>query len=149
MVSTFAGLRPLLAGRAQTPSETSREHTIAAGSDRTVVVAGGKLTTLRRMGEETVDVVAELLRASGLERAVAPCTTRTRPLPGAARSSAGQVLDGQTTDVQARLSCYGGRAAAVLELAKLAASSPDGSIQVCRISGPRCCTPRDSNRRGG
>jgi len=120
VVSTFAGLRPLLAGHAQTPSETSREHTIAAAPDRTVIVAGGKLTTLRRMGEETVDVVVEMLRASGLERALAPCTTGTRPLPGAAGDPGvpSQLLEDQPTDLRIRLSCYGGRAAAVLELAR-------------------------------
>jgi glycerol-3-phosphate dehydrogenase len=115
VVSTFAGLRPLLAGRAQTPSETSREHTIAAAPDRIVVVAGGKLTTLRRMGEETVDLVAELLRGAGLERALAPCTTATRPLPGGGAPA--PALDGHPPDVQARLACYGDRAGAVVALA--------------------------------
>ncbi|HXU64901.1 MAG TPA: glycerol-3-phosphate dehydrogenase/oxidase [Polyangia bacterium] len=85
VLSTFAGLRPLLSGRGQTPSETSREHTITACPDRTVVVAGGKLTTLRRMGEETVDRLVEMLRNAGLERPLAPCTTTHRPLPGADR----------------------------------------------------------------
>lgn len=85
VISTFAGLRPLLSARAQTPSETSREHTISAGVDRTVVVAGGKLTTLRRMGEETVDRLVEMLRNAGLERPLAACTTAHRPLPGADR----------------------------------------------------------------
>ncbi len=87
VISTFAGLRPLLSGRAQTPSETSREHTISARADGTVVVAGGKLTTLRRMAEETVDRVADILRAAGLERRLAPCTTSHRPLPGADREA--------------------------------------------------------------
>ena len=53
VVSTYAGLRPLLAGNAHTPSETSREHEISRGADGVVVVAGGKLTTPRRMAEET------------------------------------------------------------------------------------------------
>src|SRR6185295_19818664 len=44
--------------------------------------AGGKLTTFRRMAEETTDVLVELLRDRGLERAIGPCLTRTRPLPG-------------------------------------------------------------------
>jgi glycerol-3-phosphate dehydrogenase len=87
VVSTFAGLRPLLSGRGQTPSETSREHTISAGPDGTVVVAGGKLTTLRRMAEETVDRVVEILRGAGLERPLAPCTTSHRPLPGTDRQA--------------------------------------------------------------
>ena len=82
VVSTYAGLRPLLAGNAHTPSETSREHDISRTADGIVVVAGGKLTTLRRMAEETVDVAIEILRAAGLEQPFAPCQTRTRPLPG-------------------------------------------------------------------
>ena len=114
VVSTFAGLRPLLSGRGQTPSETSREHTIAPLPDRTVVVAGGKLTTLRRMAEETVDVVVDMLRAAGLERALAPCTTGQRPLPG---GGAPPDLTTQRPDVAARLATYGSRASAVLALA--------------------------------
>jgi glycerol-3-phosphate dehydrogenase len=115
VVSTFAGLRPLLTGRGQTPSETSREHTIAPSSDRTVVVAGGKLTTLRRMAEETVDVIVEMLRAAGLERPLAPCSTAERLLPG---GGAPPDLTSQAPDVGGRLACYGGRAPAVLALAE-------------------------------
>ncbi len=92
VISTFAGLRPLLSGRGQTPSETSREHTIVASPDWTVVVAGGKLTTLRRMAEETVDRLVEILRSAGLERALAPCTTSHRPLPGQGREAEIQSL---------------------------------------------------------
>ncbi len=113
VISTFAGLRPLLSGRGQTPSETSREHTIAAASDRTVVVAGGKLTTLRRMAEETVDVVVDMLHGAGLERPLAPCSTRERPLPGAGPPPD---LSAQPADVGARLACYGTRARDVLAL---------------------------------
>jgi glycerol-3-phosphate dehydrogenase len=115
VVSTFAGLRPLLSGRGQTPSETSREHTIAPGPDRTVVVAGGKLTTLRGMAEETVDVVVDMLRASGMERPVPPCSTAERPLPGAGELPD---LSAHPPDVRARLACYGARAPAVLALAQ-------------------------------
>ena len=78
VVSTYAGLRPLLAGNAHTPSETSREHDISRTIDGIVVVAGGKLTTLRRMAEETVDLVVETLRAAGVERPFAPCASATR-----------------------------------------------------------------------
>ena len=61
VLSTYAALRPLLATGAHTPSETSREHEIARAADGLLVIAGGKLTTLRRMGEEAVDRVVEAL----------------------------------------------------------------------------------------
>jgi glycerol-3-phosphate dehydrogenase len=85
VLSTTAGLRPLIATPAtstDTPSQTSREHEIIREPDGLVTIAGGKLTTLRRMGEQVVDVVAEILRDKGREEPVGPCVTATRPLPG-------------------------------------------------------------------
>jgi glycerol-3-phosphate dehydrogenase len=83
VVSTYAGLRPLLGTAAGSPSATSREHDIRRGADGLISVVGGKLTTLRRMGEQAVDAAVESLRAAGLERAISPSTTAERPLPGA------------------------------------------------------------------
>jgi glycerol-3-phosphate dehydrogenase len=84
VLSTTAGLRPLIApsSSANTPSQTSREHEILREPDGLVTIVGGKLTTLRRMGEQVVDVVAEILRDKGREEPVGPCVTGTRPLPG-------------------------------------------------------------------
>ena len=69
---------------AHTPSETSREHDIVRAPDGVIVVAGGKLTTLRRMGEADSRRRAVALAArAGFERRLAPCATaRTRPCPG-------------------------------------------------------------------
>ena len=118
VVSTFAGLRPLLAGNAHTPSETSREHEISRTTDGIVVVAGGKLTTLRRMAEETVDLAVETLRAAGVERPFASCTTATRPLPGAGPLSDALAAPGLPADVTTRLGdAYGQRADRVLAIA--------------------------------
>src|SRR5450631_339067 len=118
VVSTYAGLRPLLAGDAHTPSETSREHEISRTTDGIVVVAGGKLTTLRQMAEETVDLVVETLRAAGVERAFAPCTTATRPLPGAGSLPDALAAPNFPSDVTTRLGgAYGAHADRVLEIA--------------------------------
>src|SRR6185369_3606597 len=65
VLSTYAALRPLLATSAHTPSETAREHEIARAADGLLLIAGGKLTTLRRMGEEAVDRAVEALQAAG------------------------------------------------------------------------------------
>ncbi len=116
IVSTFAGLRPLLAGNANTPSETSREHEIVRTPDGLVVVAGGKLTTLRRMAEETTDVVIEALRSAGVERAFRSCETRTRPLPGGGPLPETLAAPQHPPDVAVRLGAYGSRAGRVLAL---------------------------------
>ncbi len=118
VLATYAGLRPLLASTASSPSDTSREHEIWADRHGLVTVAGGKLTTMRRMAEAAVDRVVDLLHARGLEKAAGPCRTRTRPLPGAATSPPsldGAHLDG---DVRAHLlASFGCRAGDVLAVA--------------------------------
>jgi glycerol-3-phosphate dehydrogenase len=118
VVSTYAGLRPLLAGNAHTPSETSREHEISRTTDGIVVVAGGKLTTLRRMAEEAVDLAVETLRAGGVERTLAPCATATRPLPGAGPLPEALAAPGLPPDVTTHLAgAYGTRADRLLAIA--------------------------------
>jgi glycerol-3-phosphate dehydrogenase len=82
VLATTAGLRPLIATSADTPSQTSREHEILREPDGLITIVGGKLTTMRRMGEQVVDVVAEILRDKGREEPIGPCVTATRPLPG-------------------------------------------------------------------
>ena len=118
MLSTFAALRPLLATSAHTPSETSREHEIARAANGLLVIAGGKLTTLRRMGEDAVDRSIEALHAAGLERALDRCVTGDRPLPGGGPPPASLAQAGLPPDVTARLAAaYGGRAELVARLA--------------------------------
>ncbi|HEX4405976.1 MAG TPA: glycerol-3-phosphate dehydrogenase/oxidase [Polyangia bacterium] len=82
VLATTAGLRPLMATSASTPSQTSREHELIHEPDGLLTIVGGKLTTLRRMGEDVVDDVVEVLRNKGREEPVGPCVTETRPLPG-------------------------------------------------------------------
>lgn len=82
VVSTYAGLRPLVAVPAHTASATSREHELLVEPDGLLTVVGGKLTTYRRMAEQAVDRVVELSRDRGYEGALAPCSTHRRPLPG-------------------------------------------------------------------
>ena len=82
VVSTFAGLRPLVATAAHSTSATSREHEIVIEPDGLLTVVGGKLTTFRRMAAVSVDKAVEYLRDHGHEAAIGPCVTATRPLPG-------------------------------------------------------------------
>jgi len=93
IVATWAGVRPLVAPRPAPggdpgdvdESSVSREHTIQDSGDGVITVAGGKLTTYRRMAQEVVDLAARGLRAEGRlgrEALTHPPTDR-HPLPGA------------------------------------------------------------------
>ncbi len=65
VLSVFAGIRPLV--RADAGSDTaslSRDHTLLVESSGLVTIAGGKWTTYRKMGEDTVTAAAQV---AGLE----------------------------------------------------------------------------------
>ena len=75
VVSSWAGLRPLIANPNGSPSDISRSHEIRSPEPGWFDVTGGKLTTYRRMAEQTVDQILRQLR-----REAAPCRTRSEPL---------------------------------------------------------------------
>ncbi len=81
VISTWAGLRPLLANPNGTPSDISRSHEIHNPEPGWWDVAGGKLTTYRLMAEQTVDqIVKSLKKLNGLQRKIVPCRTADEPL---------------------------------------------------------------------
>lgn len=80
VVSTFAGLRPLLAQTGKSVSKTSREYAIWTTPAGLVTIAGGKLTTYRSMAEELVNLVAQRLRAQFGIVAKNPCLTARTPI---------------------------------------------------------------------
>ncbi len=83
VVATWAGLRPLIASSGTT-SSVSREHEIHVDSDGLLTIAGGKLTTYRKMSGELVDRAVALLRLTGAVQApLAEAYTARQPLPGA------------------------------------------------------------------
>src|SRR5438094_1533327 len=80
VTGTWAGLRPLLHEEGKRPSEISRKDEIMVDAATGLVsIAGGKLTTYRRMAERVVDLVCERLGHR------APCRTDGVPLPGGER----------------------------------------------------------------
>ncbi len=84
VISTWAGLRPLIAAPPNVDeSEISREHEVFSKSDGLVIIAGGKLTTYRRMAAEAVHKTLELLGELGETVEVTRARTKNRPLPGA------------------------------------------------------------------
>ena len=84
VIATWAGLRPLIAAPPNVDeSEISREHEVFTRNDGLVIIAGGKLTTYRRMAREAVDDTLKLMTELGETVEVTRATTKTRPLPGA------------------------------------------------------------------
>jgi glycerol-3-phosphate dehydrogenase len=81
VLSSFAGLRPLVRSRPGEPSSLSREFRLFRSPSGLLTVAGGKFTTYRRMAEVITDSVAGHLgrRRSG--------RTSSFPLDGAPHAS--------------------------------------------------------------
>jgi glycerol-3-phosphate dehydrogenase len=85
VIATWAGLRPLIASNEADESAVSREHEVFARRDGLVIIAGGKLTTYRRMARQAVDETLKLLVELGDTDGLEPtrASTKARPLPGA------------------------------------------------------------------
>jgi glycerol-3-phosphate dehydrogenase len=64
LISTWAGLRPLVADRDGNPSDISRRHEVKMNEAGWWDVTGGKLTTYRLMAEETVNAIARYVGAA-------------------------------------------------------------------------------------
>jgi glycerol-3-phosphate dehydrogenase len=60
IISTYAGYRPLLSSRGPEDStaKLSRTHAVLQSPSGLVTIVGGKLTTYRRMAQDTVDVLS-------------------------------------------------------------------------------------------
>lgn len=80
IVGRFAGVRPLVrtGDSGGATADVSRRHLVVDEPGRPVSIAGGKLTTYRRMAQDTVDAVCRRLGRD------VECRTRSTPLVGAA-----------------------------------------------------------------
>ncbi len=99
VTGVWAGLRPLLArptkGQhvSERTSDLSRRHTVRVSAHGVVTVTGGKLTTYRKMAQDTVDAVVTHLGESPRRRR---CVTKSLPLIGATTRTAGPRGPGPT-----------------------------------------------------
>src|SRR5690606_32088462 len=59
VVSSWAGLRPLIQQEGKSPSELSRKDEIFISPSDLISIAGGKLTGYRKMAERAVDKVID------------------------------------------------------------------------------------------
>lgn len=121
IISTFAGLRPLIVGSGNAGQygtgavgsyAVSRAHEIAESSSGLITITGGKLTTHRLMAEQAVDRVQEKLKAEGATHAQQECRTHEtleyaetrRTIPGKVDRTVGRHL----------VNTYGSQAARIL-----------------------------------
>jgi glycerol-3-phosphate dehydrogenase len=77
VLSTFAGIRPLVRGEGKNTAALSRDHTIRIEPSGLITITGGKWTTYRNMAEDCVNRAAEL---AALPRRA--CVTRTLSIHG-------------------------------------------------------------------
>jgi glycerol-3-phosphate dehydrogenase len=59
ILSVYAGYRPLVKSRGARAADLSRTHVVLQENNGMVTIVGGKLTTYRRMAQDTVDVIAK------------------------------------------------------------------------------------------
>ncbi|MEX2400783.1 MAG: glycerol-3-phosphate dehydrogenase/oxidase [Rhodothermales bacterium] len=111
VLSVFAGLRPLVS--TEDDEETaaiSRDHVLCVSHSGLITITGGKWTTYRRMGEDTIDKAAEL---AGL--AAQPCRTHSLRIHGWVAS----------VDRDAAYSIYGADAEGVEQVVRSTETGPE------------------------
>ena len=102
VLSLFAGLRPLVrSGDTRSTAAMARDHHLSISESGLITITGGKWTTYRKMGEDTIDQAATI---AGLD----PAESRTAEL----RLHGAQV----TSDFDDPLFVYGSDGAAVRDL---------------------------------
>jgi len=77
VLSTFAGVRPLVKARGGSTAQLSRDFALRVEAPGLITITGGKWTTYRRMAETCVDRAAAL---AGLPKR--PCVTRHHRIHG-------------------------------------------------------------------
>ena len=114
ITGTYAGVRPLVAAAAGSTAALSRDHHLSISPGGLVTITGGKLTTYRKMAEDTVDAI--VARDGGGR----PGRTAEIPLAGSAGLAGAEAALGaaplapdQRTHL---LETYGGAAAEIAAL---------------------------------
>ena len=125
IISTYAGYRPLIrAKNGANSAALSRSHSVLVAPNGLVTITGGKLTTYRRMAQDTVDRLHKAGLGAKGDMPLRPSVTDHLPLAGAdgyghwqtiiAGEAARRGLDAATADHL--LHTYGAETGAVLSL---------------------------------
>lgn len=124
VTGSWAGLRPLVAEASSgRTADLSRRHRVVPSDANVVTVTGGKLTTYRRMAQDTVDLVVKKVVDAPTRERTRKCQTKRLRLRGAdgrgAVASAARaigIVDPAVVDSLTRR--YGSEAKAVLSLVR-------------------------------
>lgn len=81
IISSWAGLRPLIHEEGKSASELSRKDEIFTSDTGLISIAGGKLTGYRKMAERVVDRIAKKMEEDGHSK-LKECHTEKIPLCG-------------------------------------------------------------------
>ncbi len=81
IISSWAGLRPLIHEEGKSASELSRKDEIFTSDTGLISIAGGKLTGYRKMAERVVNRIAKKMEEEGASE-LSECTTDKIPLCG-------------------------------------------------------------------
>jgi glycerol-3-phosphate dehydrogenase len=145
IISTWAGLRPLIHEDGKSPSELSRKDEIFFSPSGLISIAGGKLTGFRKMAERVTNVVAKQLQKEN-GKTYKPCATAAMILSGGnipginaeAISNYKHKLAGEATQIQITLNQvvelvnkYGTATEKIIERAyELTATIPDADKRI-------------------
>jgi glycerol-3-phosphate dehydrogenase len=124
VISTFAGLRPLIASNGNSTKDLSRREEIFESESGLLTITGGKLTTFRRMAERVVGLAVRRLET--LDRVPREHRSSTENVQLAA-DSASEVIRAAPVArefgvsvfaVEHLIECYGTNYRAILELTR-------------------------------
>jgi glycerol-3-phosphate dehydrogenase len=86
-LATYAGLRPLVSGKASNTAKLSREHLVDVSRSGVVTVTGGKWTTYRKMAEDTIDIASREGKLPAAPSPTARVALHGNPARGASRNA--------------------------------------------------------------
>ncbi|MDQ3957432.1 MAG: glycerol-3-phosphate dehydrogenase/oxidase [Actinomycetota bacterium] len=119
VAGAYAGLRPLIAGRAGATADLSRRYAVYDIAPGIRGITGGKLTTWRRMAKDAVDRVAAELGATAKSRTQwIRLGSSDVPRLQSAVARRAERLGIPRSSIANLVRCYGERALAVLDLAE-------------------------------
>ncbi|MEA2459834.1 MAG: glycerol-3-phosphate dehydrogenase [Actinomycetota bacterium] len=126
VTGAWAGLRPLIAGKAGATADLSRSHSVYDIAPNVIGITGGKLTTYRRMAGDAVDrIVGDLGVTTKSKTGWIRLGTADVDALRAAVARRGQALSIAPDRIDNLVRCYGDRALSVLDLAsELGMSEP-------------------------
>ncbi|HEV8483137.1 MAG TPA: glycerol-3-phosphate dehydrogenase [Blastocatellia bacterium] len=119
VISTFAGLRPLVSANGESTAEVSRKEEIFESESGLITIIGGKLTTYRHMAERVVDLAVKSVAHA------MPSVTSQIPLAAGEKlaadidvqaSSAAAEFEAPVELVRHLMRSYGGNFRVVLEI---------------------------------